>query len=277
MKLVAEAGATKIQWGIVQDNNVYEFITSGFNPNVSDRNYLRQLLVSGFPGNFSSSDIVEIQYYGAGCGNDKNKNEVKRALVNFFTNVKNVEIYSDLEAAGKAIFKNESGFVGVLGTGSSFGYYDEGQIIKQAPSLGYLLGDEGSGAHMGKELITKLLHNELTKDLEKLFYEKYSTNSQQLIKDLYQSKTPSAFLANFSMFLKDHTRDTLLNSIILESLVSFVERYILPMVKGKDDIAIGFVGGVAYAFKPEINLILVQNKLTSPIIIQKPFEHLVKL
>lgn len=277
MKLIAEAGATKIQWGIVNENNVCEFITSGFNPNVSDRNYLRQLLLSGFPSEYKTDSIIEIQYYGAGCGTNENKKEVFRALSNFFTRADKIEIFSDLEAAGKAIFSNGDGYVGILGTGSSFGLYSNGKIIQQAPSLGYLIGDEGSGANMGKILIKELLHGKLPKDIEGKFYNEFCTNPKQLISELYKSKTPSAFLAGFTIFLKDNNNINSLSDIIMRSLDTYIELYVKPLVKNKIEIEIGFVGGIAYAFKSELNLLLRQYKLPSPIVFNRPFEKLIKL
>ncbi len=275
MKLIAEAGASKIQWGIVNNYKVFEFKTSGFNPNISDRNYLRQLLVSGFPDSFNPLHIKQIQYFGAGCSSDKNKKEVNRALQNFFVNAENIEIFTDLEAAGMALYKHESGYVGILGTGSAFGYFENGCIKYQAPSLGYLLGDEGSGAHIGKMFISKLLLNEYSKKITDEFYKEYSTDSKQLIIDVYKSSKPNAFLASLTPFVKKHIKDQAIQKLVQSSFKQFVEKSILPTIGIEKDFSIGIVGGIAHHFQQDIFNLFESYKLNKPKIIEHPFQSLI--
>ncbi len=277
MKLIAEAGASKIQWGIVNKNTVYEFSTSGFNPNVSDRNYLRQLLVSGFPNSFLPSQIKQIQYFGAGCGIDKNKQEVNRALKNFFINAANIEILTDLEAAGKALFGSKSGYVGIMGTGSAFGYFNNGNIQYQAPSLGYLLGDEGSGAHFGKMLISNLILNEFNDELTQLFYNEFSIDSKQLISYLYKNKRPNTYLVSFTPFIKKHISNVELKELVESSLNQFIEKYVLPTIKENGKGKIGLIGGIAFHFQEIIFSLFEKYKLEKPLIIEKPFFKLINL
>jgi glucosamine kinase len=162
MKLIADAGATKISWAIIHKEEVIKFKTSGYNPNISDSNYLRQLLISGFPADFDSNGIMEILYCGAGCGSVFGKDRVQKALKYFFQKVSDINVLTDLEGAAKGMLGQKSGVIGILGTGANAGLYDGNSIIKSPPSVGFMLGDEGSGAYLGKELTKKILRNELS-------------------------------------------------------------------------------------------------------------------
>lgn len=277
MKLIAEAGSSKIQWGIIHSGKVFEFLTSGFNPNVADRNYLRQLLVSGFPKEFDPNEITSIYYYGTGCGTDRNKTEVNRALSNFFCKSNSIKVSTDLEAVGHAVFNETNGFVGILGTGSSFGLYSERKIKKQAPSLGYLIGDEGSGAHIGRVFLNKLLTQQLPEILTKKLADEMQKSFGQIKQELYKTKTPNAYLASFLPFIKNNIEDQNLIKIIENSLQEYIEIYVVPLIKDYPNQRIGLVGGIAHNFNGILNKVFEPYGLPKPIVIEKPFHKLVEL
>lgn len=272
MRLIAEAGATKIQWAIINSSEIFKFATSGFNPNVADRNYLRQLLLSGFPQEFNPDEITEIIYYGAGCSSVKNKAEVNRALSNFFIHSESIIISSDLEAVGRAVFANGQGLVGILGTGSSFGYYSNYEILFQAPSLGYLLGDEGSGAYIGKVFLNKLMGKHFSTDLEQQIFSQINKNSEQIMQELYKSKVANAYLASFLPVVNKFIDYPDVYLIIEQAFQAYVDFTIQPMQQSYPNEKIGIVGGVASHFSDVLKIVFSNNSLPTPEIIERPFE-----
>lgn len=277
MKVIVEAGGTKIQWAILTDSNIFEFETSGFNPNLADRNYLRQLLVSSFPSQFNANEVSSVYYYGTGCSNQNNIEEVKRALINFFISCKELRITSDLEAAGKAVFKDSDGLIGILGTGSSFAYYKNGVIAEQAVSLGFLLGDEGSGADIGKVFLKRLLHNELPQDIINAYLKSYDTNTEELLSKLNKTKTPNKYLAEFLPFIKNNIHQQSLLAIVEDSISTYVNMYAIPFLSAYPNKKVGLIGGVAFNFKDQINEIFNQKGLSEPTIVERPFIELIRL
>lgn len=277
MIVLAEAGATKIQWGILVDKKLIEFNTSGFNPNLADRNYLRQLLISGFPVDINPDQVSTVAYYGAGCGSEAGKNEVLRALSNFFVQAGNIKVYSDLEAIGRIVHAPNKGYVGVLGTGASFAFFDGEKTEMLKLSLGFLLGDEGSGAWLGKQLLSKIILSELPVDVEKAFYEQYTEYScgHDLIKSIYSQKNQSAYCAQFVPFIKQWKDTDELKSLVQGGFSVYVERYVVPTISKRGESNIALVGSLAYHFSEILNQVFNQYSIKTPVIIQKPFYELV--
>ena len=161
MRIIVEAGGTKCKWGLIDD--VHKIIeTKGFNPNCA--NIYNLIDMANHVAGRCDGTVEYINYYGAGCGSRINAENIGNALSRVFNSAK-IHVGTDLEAAAKALFGDQSGIAAIIGTGAAAGVYNGWQIVKQAPSVGYLLGDEGSGSFLGKTLITKILRNELSPDI----------------------------------------------------------------------------------------------------------------
>ena len=167
MKIIVEAGGTKCKWGLI-DNQIRTVETIGFNPNCGHPDGLLGIVQA--VAEVAKNEPDSVLYFGAGCGNQQNQELVRSTLKKVFTNAE-IKVCSDLEGAAIALFGNQQGFAAILGTGAAAGYYNGKVIECQAPSLGYLLGDEGSGAYIGKTLIVKVLRNELSTDLCNRFFD----------------------------------------------------------------------------------------------------------
>ncbi|MBI9068978.1 MAG: hypothetical protein JEZ09_16900 [Salinivirgaceae bacterium] len=270
--LFADAGGTKIEWGWLDQNSTSEFKTSGYNPNVSDANYLRQVLITGFPSEINVNSIEKIEYYGAGCGREFGISRVKKALSTFFINAKEILIGTDLDLAGKALFGEKSGIACILGTGANAGFYSNGIIAEKESSIGYLLGDEGSGMYLGKEFLKCLFRNKLDVELTENFYHEYKFSKDQLIDQLYKSNKPNVFLAQFVPFLKKHITNEQINGIVVNAIKLFNVNYINSLQVNNENI--GFVGGVANAFKSIIKAEFSQRNI---VFIENPIKSIIKL
>ena len=242
MKIIVEAGGTKCKWGLI-DSTIRTIETIGFNPNCGRIDGLRG--IANAIGEVVGFDAESVLYFGAGCGNKQNQENVKKTLQEVFTGAK-IKICSDLEGAAMALFDNKTGIAAILGTGAAAGIFDGEKIVVQAPSLGYILGDEGSGAYLGKILIQKILRNEVSANLCTDFWNTTNTTAPDLIHDIYSSDAINSKFASFVPFISKNIDNEEIAAIVIEGFDKFYEKHIKPLNNSK--LPIGFVGGIAFQF-----------------------------
>lgn len=274
MKLVADAGATKINWAVKHNNKIQAFSSTGYNPNVSDSNYLRQVLITAFPSNIDSNNVSEIIYYGTGCGSDIGKERVFKALKTFFKNAE-IAVMTDLEGAAYGAYGSNSGLLGILGTGANAGYYDGKQIVETPPSLGYLLGDEGSGAYLGKKILAKIIRNEIDSELMDKFYEKYDLTKGELVPKIYSHPKVNQYLASFVPFIKENIEIQELENLVKGAFLKYYNMYVMPIHKLKELGSIIMVGGVAKAFEKQLSEVLSEKSMDLKVV-ESPMNELLK-
>ncbi len=203
MKLIVDSGSTVTDWCIVSGTDIQQVQTNGMNPFFTtpvkiEKEIRNQSLLRKHHGK-----IREIFFYGAGCGTEKNDALIRSALHRIFAKA-NISIYTDLLGAARGLYQNGEGIVCILGTGSNSGYYNGEEITEKIPSLGYILGDEGSGNHLGKKLLKSYFFRKLPDDLTKQFREKYVSESGGLLQQLYRSKFPNIHLSGYIDFIIEH-------------------------------------------------------------------------
>lgn len=268
MKLLVEAGGTKCKWGIIGNNNdIIE--TTGFNPNCSSINNLYTIAndVKAHIGD----NVESVLYFGAGCSNSKS--DIANVIVNVF-NCPEVKIHTDLEGAAIALFDKESGISAILGTGAAAGFFNGTAIEQQAPSLGYLLGDEGSGAYLGKTLIAKMIRNEFNSDLRNAFFAFYHTSPSYLIKNVYSTIPTNGYLASYVPFISDNIGNREISDMVTDAFLLFYKKHIEPISSLSNKI--GFVGGIAYQFKDILREMYIDKGFEIKIL-KDAFSELMKL
>jgi N-acetylglucosamine kinase-like BadF-type ATPase len=246
MIVIADSGSTKTKWAFAQSAEIINIIeTEGINPYFISEIDLKILKQEVLKYEF----IDQVFFYGAGCSNEEKKNLIFELLKNIFPNSK-IIIESDLLGAARAIYKNDKGWIGILGTGSNFGFYDSVNIIKYRPSLGYIIGDEGSGAHIGKELLKSVFYKTIDNDIIQHFYSTYNKDINNLLSDCYSNQRPSRFLAQFTDFVYNYKENDSINSLLLHCFDEFFKFHIIPFYNYNEDVA--FVGSVAYYFRDQL-------------------------
>ena len=276
MYLIADAGATKINWALLNKGQVIEFNTSGYNPNVADSNYLRQLLISGFPADLNPNDVSTVLYFGAGCGSAFGKDRVQYALRTFFTTSFEIKVLTDLEGAALAVFNKLEGIIGILGTGANAGFYNGNAITETPISLGYLLGDEGSGAYLGKLLIPKIIRNEFAVEMVNKFYTFYSLTPAELIKNIYSAPQPNKYLGSFVPFIKENINSSEVELLVKNAFQSYYKIFMEPVVAKYNNKPIAMVGGVAFAFKNQLSDVFNSNNISDFTLSDSPLKLLVQ-
>ncbi len=275
MIVVADMGSTKTDWSFVDTNrNIVKVSTNGFNPYFYSTEEIIVLLKPEFSKQtFNWNEITNVYFYGSGCSSKDKQCTVKNALSPFFPQA-DLFISHDLLASARAICGKNKGIACILGTGSNTCLYDGENIVANNPSLGFLLGDEGSGGDLGRELIKYYQYGELPKEIEEKFETQYKMNREKLINEVYGTKHPNAYCAAFSTFVNENKSNPVIKKMIEERMEEFFKRHVTKY-EGYQNISINFVGSVAHYF--EENLITVAQKFgcTVGVIVRNPVDLLI--
>ena len=253
MLLIADSGSTKTSWALVRDGRRYDFETPGINP-VRDSQedteaVLRELESSIF--NFQLSIVnsqFSIRFYGAGCI-PPYSTELKAQLHRHFP-AADIRVESDLLGAAHALCGRNEGIACILGTGSNSCLYDGEHIVRNVPPLGYILGDEGSGAALGKHLVGDLLKGQTSPRLLQAFLSETGLTPSDVIRKVYRQPQPNRFLASLVPFLGRHRHEAEVHRFLVAEFRQFFRRNVAPY--RRPDLPVHFVGGVAHTYRAEL-------------------------
>lgn len=247
--LIADAGSTKVEWVLIgSDGNVLANATSdGLNallalPAEVEENF------SGIHKQFSGLAYPdEIHYYGAGCATPAICDKMSDAIKHIW-GVEKVSVSSDLLGAARALFGRNKGIACILGTGSNSCLYNGKEIEQNVPSLGYILGDEGSGAALGKRLVREAFKGILPEEVRNTFLNQSQLTLEDILEKVYRGKAPNKFLASLVPFIKENIWNTYLYSLVLEELTLFFKRNV-ALYSGAHPYPVGFIGSIAANFE----------------------------
>lgn len=244
MKLIAESGSTRTEWALVEDNRLVQRVfTEGLNPFFQTRREISRSVRLGLPEIFFKKKLEQVYYYGAGCTSYEKKNVLGASLVAQFKTP--IQVESDLLAAARGLFKCEPGIACILGTGSNSCFYDGKIIVKNVKAAGYILGDEGSGAVLGKLFLADLLKGLTPKELTAEFHEKFRISTNDVMESVYNLPFPNRFLGTIAYFLIGYMDDEYVYNLMTNNLRSFFKRSVCQY--DYKSYPIRFVGSLAYA------------------------------
>lgn len=270
--LIADSGATKTEWSLLQNEEVVlSFITNGISPIFQTQKEISEEIKKYVYPQLQERMPDTIFFYGSGCIPEKIEC-VKNAIEYSFPTSK-IKIYSDLVAAAHALCGKEAGIACILGTGSNSCEWDGKKIVKQVSPLGFILGDEGSGAHMGKLLVGNVLKNQLPKELIEKFMKQYDLTPALIIENVYKKPFPSRFLASVSPFLLQNIENDAVLSIVKQSFTNFFQRNVMQYNYKKHKV--NFVGSIAHHYATILRAIALENGITIGKIEQSPMEGLI--
>ncbi|OJJ17499.1 N-acetylglucosamine kinase [marine bacterium AO1-C] len=246
MILIADSGSTKTDWRLVDDEQkIGQAQSLGFNPNYESGEFIKSVQAQVLPE--IKSPIKEVHFYGAGISTDNNHHITQEVLTSLFPKA-TIFANHDVLAAARALCGHESGIACILGTGSNACLYDGVKTTSRETNLGYIMGDEGSGYHLGKSLVTAYIHQELPNELMQRFAKRYpQVNRENLLKHLYHKPYPNRYLAGFAKFLFDYRQQPAIYKMIYDCFSLFFDRYILKL-ENNHLYSVHFVGSVAFYF-----------------------------
>jgi glucosamine kinase len=272
MILVADSGSTKTNWIATDRKRTFEFHTVGINPQIQSNQQIEAIFKDQIKHEEWFDEITQVYFYGAGCSSDEKCDTVKMCLLPHFSNS---EIYvdHDLTAAGRALFGQNKGISCIIGTGSNSGVYDGKNIAKNIPALGYILGDEGSGAHLAKLFVRDYIYGITPENFRKEFESKTGLNKHLIFEMVYKNPSPNVFLASLAGFVSDRNSDSYFYKLIYNSFFDFVNYHIL-LYEGYQEMDIGVIGSIAYYNQEIFKDVLSSSGLQLKKIIRSPIKEL---
>ena len=272
--LIADSGATKTEWCLVGKGRRRTFFTQGISPYFLTTSQIADLVKAELLPSLKNVIIGNLLYYGTGCFDPKNAKSVKQSLKLNFPTAK-IEVGTDVLGAAKAVCGNKKGLVANLGTGSFSCYYDGKKIAKQRPGTGYILGDEGSGAYLGKKLLQYFLYETLDEELRAKFEDKFRADRAGILENVYKKPFPNRYLAGFTIFLAENRGHYMVENILEDGLNDFFF-YHLCKFREVWSLPVNFIGSIAYGFKDVLQQLCQSYEFELGKVLKNPMEGLVK-
>lgn len=272
MILLADSGSTKTDWCLVDGGElVLQVFTKGTNPFFQTEDEIGEEVEKHLMPELGNRSIDAVYFYGAGCAFPE-KNEIVRAAIARHINAP-IEVGSDLLAAAHALCGNEPGIACIMGTGSNSCFYDGKEIVSNVSPLGFILGDEGSGAVLGKLFVGDCLKNRISPTLQDKFFKQFNLTRADILDRVYKQPFPNRFLASLSPFLAQNIEQPELHSLVLNSFKSFFTRNVMQY--NYRDYKVHFVGSVAYHYESVLEEAAKESGITLGTIIQSPMKALI--
>lgn len=273
MILIAESRATQTNWRLLlPDGTIRQAITAGYNPYFHSEDDLRQELKNVLLPEIKNSNVEQIFYYGVGCSSAENIKKLSGVLGNIFPDAE-IVINDDLLAAARALCGYNIGITCILGTGATSCLYDGKKIIKRTPALGYILGDEGSGAYLGKQLLTAFIRDELPKEIMERMVKRFDISKETILANIYQGDNPVTYMASFSKFIYQNLKSPELYHMVYEGLELFFKKNIMKY-ESYNELPVHFTGSVAFYFGNILRQVAMDLQVNVKNIVEEPIAGL---
>lgn len=274
MILIADSGSTKTDWCIVFNGTLIKRIgTKGINPFFQSEEEIQQELTASLLPQLPEGTINSVYFYGAGCTPEKAP-VLRRAIADSLPVIGNIKANSDMLAAARGLCGHEAGIACILGTGSNSCFYNGEEIISNISPLGFILGDEGSGAVLGKLLVGDVLKNQLPSTIKEAFLKQFDLTVPEIIDRVYRQPFPNRFLASLSPFLAQHLDEPAIRTLVLNSFIAFLRRNVMQY--DYKQYPAHFIGSVAHCYKDILQEAAQQTGIQVDKILQSPMEGLIQ-
>ncbi len=275
MKLIIDSGTTKTHWVLLEGKQIAEnFKTTGFNPYYTSAETIRQGIATELPESIRSRRVEKIFFYGTGCSTTMNCSKIESILQTFFKDAI-IETHHDLYGAAIALQKNRAGIAAILGTGSNSGLWNGHEIIESVPSVGWLIGDEGSATYLGKVLLKAFLSREMSKNITDIFYDYIGLDFEGALHKIYGEREPNRWISSLAPFASAHLEDKEVIELVKKNFRDFLS----AQIKKYSDYRkreISFTGSVAWHFKDILHEVMQEENLHTGIILQQPMDGLIE-
>ncbi|QDP85730.1 ATPase [Chryseobacterium sp. SNU WT5] len=275
MIAIIDGGSTKCDWVILDNsgNPHLKTTTLGFNPNIINTDFIKQEIDKNEELYFLKSHIEKLFFYGSGCGTAANAKKIEHEFVQTFPQAE-IYIKEDMTAAAYAAYNGKPGMVCILGTGSNSCFFDGEKIRIDLPSLGFLIGDEGSGSALGKHLLRRFFMKKLPVDLEREFISKYNLTIEEAIKNMYHNPRANAYLGEYNRFISERKNHPYFQNMVFDEMKNFLDYQVLPYPEAHE-VEINFIGYIAYIYEDILRAAAAELNLKIGKVVQKPIESLV--
>ncbi|HTN37773.1 MAG TPA: BadF/BadG/BcrA/BcrD ATPase family protein [Arachidicoccus sp.] len=268
VKLVADNGSTKCSWILLDKGNIKKISTEGLSPYFHTEQEIRTILEKKLISKLSDLKIDQVYFYGTGLADPNYKKMMKAIFKSLFPDAK-AEIDTDLMGAAIATCGHSKGMISILGTGSGCAYFSGTKLNKIQNGLGFILGDEGSGAYLGRKVIQYFLYNTFDDELMHRFNLKYETDRAEILRQIYAGPTPNRYMASFSQFLAENRGHYMIENILEDGLNDFINQHIYKFREAWTS-PLHFVGSVAYAYRDVLKELCSNYELELGTVLKEP-------
>ena len=276
MILIADSGSTKTDWCVVENGQpIQQISTKGINPFFQSEEEISNEIATSLLPQLKTNALDAVYFYGAGCGFPDKIAMVHRAITKHLQIKREVEVNTDMLAVAHGLCQHEGGIACIMGTGSNSCYYDGKQIVSNVSPLGFILGDEGSGAVLGKLLVGDILKNQMTPELKEKFLKQFGLTPADIIDHVYRKPFPNRFLASLSPFLAQNIDEPCIHALVLGSFKSFLKRNVMQYENFRNS-KVHFIGSVAFYYKTILAEAAQEMNIQLGTIIKSPMEGLIK-
>ncbi len=271
--LIADSGATKCEWRLVGKDKKKTILTQGISPYFLDEGQIIALLTKELLPKLKNATINSVHFYGTGLSNAANAAIIRKVLKKLFPKAK-TEVQTDLVGAARALCGRNKGVACILGTGSNSCYYDGKKIVKNSPGIGYVLGDEGSGAYLGKKVIQYYLYNTFDEDLRSRFEKRFQVTPVEILDNIYKKPLANRYMASYAIFLAENRGHYMVENIIEDGLNDF---FFTHLYKYRESwlMPIHFIGSIAFGFKDVLKDLCSTYELELGRVLKAPMQGLI--
>jgi glucosamine kinase len=272
--LIADSGATKCEWRLVDKTKKKSILTQGISPYFLSEAQIIALLQKELLPKLGKSQVKQVFFYGTGLASAANARILGKVLKTVFPKARN-EVQTDLVGAARALCGKNKGIACILGTGSNSCYFDGKKVVKNSPGIGYVLGDEGSGAYLGKKVIQYYLYNTFDEELRARFEKRFQVTPVEILDHVYKQPLANRYLASYAIFLAENRGHYMVENIIEDGLNDFFfthlykyrESWILP---------IHFIGSIAFGFRDVLKELCHSYELELGRVLKAPMQGLIE-
>jgi len=270
---IADSGSTKTDWRIIdtKSGEIKQLVTKGLNPFHHTPSSIKEELQANLIPQLTSG-VSHIYFYGAGCSSDLKKEELKTIFLEVFGDIF-IEINHDLLAAARSTLNKSTGMIAILGTGSSVGFYDGVDVKMPLPSLGYVLGDEGGGVSIGKQILKSYFYKMMPQELRLRFEKRYLMSQEMILDSIYKEALPNRFIASFSQFAFHNREHPFIAGLLVDNFKELFDS-IITKIPDHKSLPLALVGSVGYYYSDIIKEVAAAYGIQVSSVIEKPIAGL---
>ncbi|MBO9155139.1 N-acetylglucosamine kinase [Chitinophaga sp. GCM10012297] len=271
--LVADSGSTKAEWCLMDGKQRSTYFTQGISPYFQTSVQMEELIRAELLPQMAADRLPdEIFYYGTGCAAEDSVKLVRKALHAVWPKAR-ADVQTDLMGAARALCGREPGIASILGTGSNSCYYDGNTIVKNNPGLGFILGDEGSGAFLGRKVLQYYLYQTFDDEMRFRFDQKFNVNRDQILDNVYRQPLPNRYLASFAPFLAENRGHYMIENILEDGINDFFFNHLYKYSESWT-VPLHFAGSVAWHFRDILEELCQLYELQLGRVLRNPMDGL---
>lgn len=274
IQLIADSGATKCDWCLITNGKTRKISTQGISPYFLSQEQIIVLLQKDLIPKLKGIVVQEVHFYGTGLSNLHNRTTIRKVLQQLFPKASRA-VETDLLAAARALCGHNKGIACILGTGSNSCYYNGKKVVKNSPGIGYILGDEGSGAYLGKKLVQYYLYETMDAALKAAFEKRFGQTRESILENVYKKPLANRYLASFAIFLAENRGHYMIENILEDGCNEFFFHHLLKY-KEIHQFPVHFTGSIAFGFKDVLQELCNHYGLKLGRVLKTPMQGLIQ-